>query len=73
MIKPTIMTAACAAVFTTAAFAGQPSKAVVAPEPLYGVGMYGALEGGVNASLNLDFHGKSFGYLLLGMTVEVGR
>ena len=32
-----------------------------------------ALEGGVNASLNLDFHGKSFGYLLLGMTVEVGR
>ena len=32
-----------------------------------------ALEGGVNASLNLDFHGKSFSYLLLGMTVEVGR
>ena len=32
-----------------------------------------ALEGGVNASLNLDFHGKSFSYLLLGMTVEVER
>ena len=31
------------------------------------------LEGGVNASLNLDFHGKSLGYLLLGMTVEVER
>ena len=32
-----------------------------------------ALEGGVNASLKLDFHGKSFSYLLLGMAVEVGR
>ncbi len=26
-----------------------------------------ALEGGVNASLNLDSHGKSFSYLLLGL------
>ncbi len=32
-----------------------------------------ALEGGVNASLNLDFHGKSFSHLLLEMTVEVQR
>jgi hypothetical protein len=30
-----------------------------------------ALEGGVNASLNLDFHGKSFSFLLLALTVEV--
>jgi hypothetical protein len=34
---------------------------------------YDALEGGVNASLNLDFHGTSFSYLLLGMTVEVDQ
>ena len=27
----------------------------------------GALEGGVNSSLNLDSHGKSFSYLILGM------
>lgn len=32
-----------------------------------------ALEGGVNASLNLDFHGKSFSFLVLGMTVDVTR
>jgi len=30
-----------------------------------------ALEGGVNASLNLDFHGKSFSFLLLELPVEV--
>jgi hypothetical protein len=30
-----------------------------------------ALEGGVNESLNLDSHGKSFSYLLLGLEVEV--
>jgi hypothetical protein len=30
-----------------------------------------ALEGGVNASLNLDAHGKSFSFLVLGMTVEM--
>ena len=30
-----------------------------------------ALEGGVNESLNLDSHGKSWSFLLLGLTVEV--
>ncbi|MBM3567189.1 MAG: hypothetical protein FJX46_00365 [Alphaproteobacteria bacterium] len=30
-----------------------------------------ALEGGVNASLNLDSHGKSFSFLVLGLTVEI--
>lgn len=30
-----------------------------------------ALEGGVNESLNLDSHGKSFSFLLLGLEVEV--
>ena len=30
-----------------------------------------ALEGGVNESLNLDSHGKSFSFLLLGLDVEV--
>lgn len=30
-----------------------------------------ALEGGVNGSLNLDGHGKSWSYLLLGMEIEV--
>jgi len=29
-----------------------------------------ALEGGVNTSLNLDSHGKSFSYLILGLPVE---
>ena len=29
--------------------------------------LHGALEGGVNSSLNLDSHGKSFSYLILGM------
>jgi hypothetical protein len=29
------------------------------------------LEGGVNASLNLDAHGKSFSFLLLDMTIEL--
>ena len=28
------------------------------------------LDGGVNASLNLDMHGKSLSFLLLSMTVE---
>jgi hypothetical protein len=28
------------------------------------------LEGGVNASLNLDSHGKSFSYLILGLTLD---
>ena len=30
-----------------------------------------ALEGGVNESLNLDSHGKSFSFLLLGLEVDV--
>jgi hypothetical protein len=32
--------------------------------------MQGALEGGVNASLNLDSHGKSWSYLILGLELE---
>ncbi len=32
--------------------------------------MQDALEGGVNTSLNLDSHGKSFSYLILGMPIE---
>jgi len=35
--------------------------------------MHAALEGGVNASLNLDQHGKSFSYLLLALDVQVDR
>jgi len=35
--------------------------------------MHDALEGGVNASLNLDLHGKSFSFLLLALDVEVTR
>lgn len=31
------------------------------------------LEGGVNGSLNLDGHGKSNSFLLLGMTVQVPK
>ena len=31
--------------------------------------MRDALEGGVNASLNLDSHGKSWSYLILGLTL----
>jgi hypothetical protein len=30
-----------------------------------------ALEGGVNESLNLDGHGKSWSFLLLGLSVEI--
>jgi hypothetical protein len=33
--------------------------------------MEDALEGGVNGSLNLDSHGKSWSYLLLALDVEV--
>ena len=42
---------------------------------LYGLNfvMHDALEGGVNASLNLDMHGKSFSFLLLALDVEVSR
>ncbi len=32
-----------------------------------------ALEGGVNASLNLDSHGKSWSYLLLGLPLAVEK
>jgi len=32
-----------------------------------------ALEGGVNASLNLDSHGKSWSYLILGLTLDTGE
>lgn len=32
-----------------------------------------ALEGGVNTSLNLDSHGKSWSFLVLGLTVEIDR
>jgi hypothetical protein len=32
--------------------------------------MQDALEGGVNSSLNLDSHGKSWSYLILGLELE---
>lgn len=32
-----------------------------------------ALEGGVNESLNLDAHGKSWSFLVLGLTVDIDR
>jgi hypothetical protein len=32
--------------------------------------MHDALEGGVNASLNLDSHGKSWSYLFLGLELD---
>jgi hypothetical protein len=32
--------------------------------------MSDALEGGVNASLNLDSHGKSWSYLILGLRID---
>jgi hypothetical protein len=32
--------------------------------------LHEALEGGVNASLNLDSHGKSWSYLLLGLALD---
>ncbi len=33
--------------------------------------MHDALEGGVNTSLGLDGHGKSWSYLLLGLSIDV--
>jgi hypothetical protein len=41
-------------------------------EHLHGLNlvMRDALEGGVNASLNLDSHGKSWSYLILGLTLD---
>lgn len=32
--------------------------------------LHQALEGGVNRSLNLDSHGKSFSYLILGLPLD---
>ena len=32
-----------------------------------------ALEGGVNASLNLDSHGKSWSYLILGLALDQAK
>lgn len=42
---------------------------------LYGLNfvLHQALEGGVNASLNLDGHGKSFSFLVLALDVEIPR
>jgi len=44
-------------------------------EHLHGINlvMGEALEGGVNASLNLDSHGKSWSYLILGLTLDTGE
>jgi hypothetical protein len=44
-------------------------------EHLHGLNlvMGAALEGGVNASLNLDSHGKSWSYLILGLTLDTGE
>jgi hypothetical protein len=41
-------------------------------EHLHGLNfvLHDALEGGVNASLNLDSHGKSWSYLLLGLELD---
>jgi hypothetical protein len=41
-------------------------------EHLHGLNfvMHGALEGGVNSSLNLDSHGKSWSYLILALALE---
>ena len=32
--------------------------------------LHDALEGGVNSSLNLDSHGKSWSYLILGLEID---
>src|SRR5262249_44683333 len=41
-------------------------------EHLHGLncGLRDAVEGGVNRSLNIDSHGKSFSYLVLGLEVD---
>ncbi len=41
-------------------------------EHLHGLNfvMQDALEGGVNSSLNLDSHGKSWSYLILGLEID---
>lgn len=33
--------------------------------------LYDAIEGGVNSSLNLDSHGKSWSFLMLSLDVEI--
>jgi hypothetical protein len=42
-------------------------------ENLHGLNfvLHDALEGGVNGSLNLDSHGKSWSYLILGLELEL--
>jgi len=49
---------------------GEVTRYVV--DHLHGINlvMRDALEGGVNASLNLDSHGKSWSYLILGLTLD---
>ena len=49
---------------------GQVTRFVI--EHLHGLNLIlgDALEGGVNASLNLDSHGKSWSYLILGLTLD---
>ena len=44
-----------------------------AVEPLHGLNfvLEQALEGGVNSSLNLDSHGKSWSFLLLDLEIEL--
>jgi hypothetical protein len=44
-------------------------------DPIFGLNfvMDQALEGGVNESLNLDAHGKSWSFLVLSLTVEIDR
>jgi hypothetical protein len=44
-------------------------------EHLHGLNfvLHDALEGGVNASLNLDSHGKSWSYLILGLPLDPER
>lgn len=58
-----------------AAFAGVIGGAVdrYELENLHGFNfvLHDALEGGVNTSLNLDAHGKSWSYLLLSLEVDV--
>ena len=49
---------------------GEVTRYVV--EHLHGLNfvMRDALEGGVNSSLNLDSHGKSWSYLILGLAID---
>ena len=51
-------------------FRGEVHRYVI--ERLHGLNfvMHEALEGGVNRSLNLDSHGKSWSYLILGLPIE---